>query len=160
MSKIPLLFSIAVLISVLPYCSEKPKNQDSPPLTAPELDFSKDFVQRLQKNGIVVIAVKSSVTGSLFKSIPNKAVWIKTNQGVLDVVFFQKPFKNKLIISPNKLNGKDGRYKYMLTDDPTAIGQIIDANRPLYFITYDNIFIKTDRLKLNKSLKSILLGDH
>ncbi|GMT48748.1 MAG: hypothetical protein IEMM0008_0287 [bacterium] len=160
MSKIPLLFSIVLVISLSLHCSDQLKNQKPSSLIPSELDFSKEFVQRLQKNGITVIEVKSSVEGALFKRTPNKAVWIKTKQGILDVVFFQKPFKNNLIIAYDKLNGKNGRYKYIIADyQRKTKSPIINANRPLYFIIYDNIFIVTDNLKLSKSLKLILLGD-
>ncbi len=159
MSKIPLLLTIVLVISLSLYCSDQPKSKESSPLISSELDFSKEFVQRLKAKGIIVIAVKPSVEGALFKVTPNKAVWIKTKQGIFNVVFFNKSDQAKLISITQIQSGKEDSYKYHLKERPNKEPQLIHANRPLYFTIRDNKYIVTDSLKLDKSIKSILTSD-
>jgi len=121
-----------------------------------DLSYTTEFVGMLRDAGLDVQSVQRSVWESFFPTT-NKAAWIRTNHGIADVVFFPTSVVTEplqIILSENEAQG---RYVYRVQAQSSE--QSIDANRPLYFTQYRNLFIVTDSTELDASLKRILVID-
>src|SRR5258706_1764337 len=90
------------LLVLLASCTTKPKPTESPKLTEAavstqtiqltqvviptDLAFSTPLVHVLSQSGLSILSVQSSTYMAYFQST-NKAVWIKTNEGIVEAVF-------------------------------------------------------------------------
>jgi uncharacterized protein (TIGR03067 family) len=141
----------------LAQAKEKKDKPDSPPVEAlPEnLRHAEELLQLLRDSGLVVKSVKLSIIGKLFRGkTGERAVWVKTDQGVVDAVFFPQAEAAKQVEVTPISNGEGGRYKYMVREKPGGPGPVIDANRPLYFLSHGRMVIQTDAREIEKRLRT------
>lgn len=123
------------------------------------LAFSTPLVQALSNSGLSVMSVQSSTFAAIFPST-NKAVWIKTNEGILDAVFFNNDIETKQIHITEQPDKTGGRYLYTIQAPPPTLlhDQTINAAFPLYFTVSSEIFMVTSSEELDKTLKYIFSG--
>ena len=91
----------------------------------------------------------------------NKAVWIKTDQGIVEAVFFPDPAEaGKIRITPLS-SETAGRYVYKIQAPPPTLSHdvTIDAGFPLYFTMQQGMFLITSSAGLDITLKRILPND-
>ena len=90
----------------------------------------------------------------------DKAVWIKTDAGIVEAVFFLDPAEVKQIHIAQSPNATTGRYIYTIHAPPPTLlhDQTIDAAFPLYFTVARGMFMETSSAELDKTLKRIFLG--
>jgi hypothetical protein len=125
-----------------------------------DLDFSSSLVQLLNNSGLNVLSVQSSTWNGMFQST-NKAVWIKTDQGIVEAVFFADPTEAKQIQITRLSNTRAGRYIYKIQAPPSTLlhDVTIDAAFPLYFTMQHGMFLITSNAELDITLKRILSND-
>jgi hypothetical protein len=123
-----------------------------------DLAFSSPLVQLLNHSGLSVLSVQSSPFMSMFQST-DKAVWIKTDQGIVEAVFFADPVEAEKLSITQQPDTETERYIYTLQAPSATLlhDQIIDSAFPLYFTVARGIFMVTNSTKLDKILKHVFL---
>jgi hypothetical protein len=158
------------LLVILTLCTSMPKPTESPKLTErtvsvqtiqptqvvipTELAFSIPLAQVLSQSGLSILSVQSSTYMAMFPST-DKAVWIKTNEGIVEVIFFADPSEVEQIHVTEQPNKSEGRYLYIIQAPPPTLlhDQTIDAAYPLYFIVSSDMLMVTSSEELDKTLK-------
>jgi hypothetical protein len=174
MKTLPHSVTTWLLLVVLTSCTNTPKPTESPKPTETtvstqaiqptqvviptDLVFSTPLVQVLSQSGLSILSVQSSIWQ--FPST-DKAVWIKTNEGIIDAVFFADSAEVeqiRIIEKPNEAEA--GRYLYTIQAPPPTLlhDQTIDAAFPLYFTVKSNMLMITSSEELDKTLKQIFSG--
>jgi hypothetical protein len=169
MKALHLLVTTFFLLVALSSCTSAPKLTESPSLTAvtqptqivipTDLTFSTPLVQVLSQSGLTIFSVQSSTYTAMFPST-DKAVWIKTNEGILEAIFFANSAEVEQIRITEQPNRSAGRYLYTI-QAPSPIllhDQTIDAAFPLYFTAKNDILMITSSEELDKALKHIFSG--
>ncbi len=174
--KTPHHFAITFfLLVVLTSCASMLKPTESPKLTSTsvvtqtiqptkvaiptDLAFSTPLVQGLSQSGLNIVSVQSSTYMAMFQST-DKAVWIKTNEGIVEAVFFANSVEVEQIHIAEQTNEAGGRYLYTIqAPAPTLLhDQTIDAAFPLYFTVKNDMLMITSSAELDKALKHIFSG--
>ncbi len=107
------------------------------------------FAEFLQNTGIAVESIHRSKLEGLFRHT-NKAAFIRTDKGVVEVVFDPNGAE-KIQISQSR----DGRsYRYSLRADNET--QTIDSRWPFYFVRHQNWFIVTRSESLASEIRLAL----
>jgi uncharacterized protein (TIGR03067 family) len=134
---------------------DKPDTKPVEPLPQ-NLLHAEELLRLLRDSGLVVESVKLSNKDSLFKGrdTTEKAVWVKTDQGIVEAVFFPKPENAEQVEVMPAPNGEGGRYKYTVREKPDWPATPIDANMPQYFVIYGRMFIMTDARDIEKKLSA------
>jgi hypothetical protein len=176
MRTFPHSVTIWLLLVVLTSCANIPKPTESPQpaeITVPtqtiqstqvmiptDLAFSTPLVQVLSQSGLSILSVQSSTYMAMFPST-NKAVWIKTNEGIIEAVFFADSAEVEQIHITERPNEAEvGRYLYTIqAPPPTQLHDLrIDAAFRLYFTTAHDMLMETSSAELDKTLKHIFSG--
>jgi hypothetical protein len=134
--------------------------QQSPaPEISDEFDYTADFVAALKAAGLSVQKVARSTWEGTFKD-ENKAAFIETDKGVVEVVIFTGAANAEKIRITSYMTNSDGpatRYKYRLKGAAMNGGASrIDAAYPVYFTMYKNWFIITMKSEMDVIIKSAL----
>ncbi len=90
----------------------------------------------------------------------DKAVWIKTNEGIVEAVFFGDSAEVEQIrITEQPNEAEKGRYLYTIQAPPPTLSHdlTIDAAFRLYFTTAHDMLMETSSAELDKTLKHIFL---
>lgn len=163
------------LLIVLTSCSSMPKPTETPKLTATiasmqtiqpiqvavptDLAFSTPLVQTLNQSGLSILSVQDSTYMAMFQST-TKAVWIETNEGIVEAVFFADSTEVEQIHITEQYNETMIRYLYLIQAPPPTLlhDQTIDAAFPLYFTAAENMLMETSSAELDKTLKHIFSG--
>ena len=113
-----------------------------------------EFAGLLNDKGIIVNSVHLSKLNSFFQGI-EKAAFFRTENGVLEVVFFPDPEgAEKVTVTEQR---KAGRYLYSFQGQPNPrFGDGFDSPRPMYFLMYRNWFIVLESEDLLNAVKSAL----
>ena len=92
-------------------------------------------------------------------SSTNKAVWIRTNEGIVEAVFFANSAEVQQIHIEEQTNQAESRYLYTIQAPAPTLehDQTIDAAFPLYFTAKNDILLITSSEELDKTLKHIFL---
>lgn len=124
-----------------------------------ELAFSTPLVQVLSQSGLSIMSVQDSTYMAMFAST-DRAVWIKTNEGIVEVIFFAHPSEVEQIHITEQPNQSGGRHLYIVqAPSPTLLhDQTIDAAFPIYFTVSNDMFMVTSSEVLDKTLKHIFSG--
>jgi hypothetical protein len=156
---------VLLFVGLLTACSSQTptfRQTFQPTLIAipPDLDFSSSLVRLLSNSDLNVQSVQSSIWNGMFQST-NKAVWIKTDQGIVDAVFFSDPAEARQIQVTRQSNTTVGRYIYKIQALPSTLSHdvTIDAAFPLYFTMRHAMFLVTSSAELDKTLKRIISND-
>jgi hypothetical protein len=123
-----------------------------------DLAFASPLVELLSNAGLAVESMQSSLYSSFFQST-DQAAWIKTDQGIVEAVFFRDSAEaGQIRVTP--VTGEAGRYLYKIqAPAPTLSHDItIDAAFPLYFTMQDSMFLVTSSAELDETLKRSLPG--
>jgi hypothetical protein len=104
---------VAVLLFALPYNLRAQQNQAV--LIPHDLEFAKDLVRDLNESGFDVKSVRYSKLngGELWTK---DAVWIKTEKGIFEAVFYNDPNKPSHVVL-TELPSKPGFHEYKITLD-------------------------------------------
>ncbi|BDG62146.1 hypothetical protein [Caldinitratiruptor microaerophilus] len=114
---------------------------------------SNQFVERLSKQGVEVEEVARSKWESFFPGGAHKAAWMRTNLGILDVIFFpEAEDADKIRIT--QIESDPGRYRYRVEIDGWS--SVIDSNAPELFTTRGNVFVVTRDAALDAAVKRAL----
>jgi hypothetical protein len=118
-------------------------------------EFAEPFVRTLERGGIVVQSVEGSTLEALFRHVTN-AAFIRTNQGVVEIVVFPGSTEAEQLSIIYTRDGPSG-HRYRI-EGPTLTGRSPDihAAAPEYFTLYKNWFIVTLSPDLEASIKRIL----
>lgn len=110
-----------------------------------------EFVRFLNEHGFKVLSVHRSKLEGFFRGV-NRAAFIRTDKGIIEVIFFSEPRGAEKI----EVTGQNraGRYIYTFRGQPDPKpGDIIDASRPVYFIKQGGWLIVIDDQKIDNALK-------
>jgi len=119
-----------------------------------DLIFATDLVRSLRASGVVVHSVRHSIWNGFFNAT-QKAAWIETDLGIVDVVFFPtKADAQGIRITPAD-NAAEGRFHYMVQEKPSSAAKLVDASRPLYFTINETQFLVTESRELDKVVKEL-----
>ncbi len=113
-----------------------------------------EFAQFLNGQGIKVNSVHASKLNGFFRTL-EKAAFLRTEKGVVEVVFFPEPLgAEKVKLTEHR---EKGRYVYTFEGQPSPEpGDGIDASRPMYFLMHGKWFIVTETEDLYNALKGAL----
>ena len=126
-------------------------------LVPPDQAYVEEFVQSLTDHGVTVRSVRQSKWSGFFPDT-SKAAWIKTDQGVLNVVFFATAARaDQIHVTPIADAAPDGS-KYEVKDDGARASRFIDARQPLYFTIANDVFVVTADPDLDQTVKEMLAG--
>lgn len=122
-------------------------------LVPDRISYAKRFVQHLSDAGLSVQKVAlSKYNGGFFG--PTKAVWIKTDQGILEVVFFDKSADLDAIQLREEETGTAIYHKYTITLAQKTTE--MEGRLPIYFTKYQDMLIITYAAEFNDSLNLLL----
>ena len=122
-------------------------------LVPAQVSYATGFVQRLSDAGWRVQKVALSIyNGGYFG--PTKAIWIKTDKGILEVVFFDKPADLDAIQLQEEESGTPGYHRYRITLANKTEG--MEGRLPVYFTKHQDKLIITYDRELNEALNSLL----
>lgn len=123
-------------------------------LVPPDLSFATAFVQTLSDSGWTIQAVRLSIFNGGIIPQTRKAAWIKTDKGVLEVLFFDKLGDLESIQITEDDDSTPSQHKYTVKSGNEShqwAGRL-----PVYFAKYRNILIITYDSKLNDAIRSTL----
>jgi len=113
-----------------------------------------EFAQFLGDHGIIVKSVHRSKMEGFFRGV-KKAAFIKTDKGILEVLFFaESTGAEKVQVTERR---EEGRYIYSFEGQPELKqGDIIDSSLREYFTMHQNLFIVTRDEELDAAVKRAL----
>lgn len=116
------------------------------------------FARFLDDRGIKVKSVHGSKLNGFFRGL-RKAAFFRTDKGIVEIIFFPDPAGAERIEVTEQR--KPGRYLYSFRGQPhpNPPGDIIDSNRPMYFLMHRNWFIVPDSKEFYDELKGALKED-
>ena len=102
----------------------------------------------------MVHSVRHSTWNGFFNA-SEKAAWIETDRGIVEVVFFPtKADAERIRITPVD-NAAAGRFRYMIQETPSNVARVVDGNRPLFFTIKDAQFLVTSSRELDMVVKRL-----
>jgi hypothetical protein len=140
--------------SVVAFAS-RPRAQisDVSHLVPDQISYARGFVQHLSDAGLSVQKVAlSKYNGGFFG--PTKAVWIKTDKGILEVVFFDTPADLDAIQLHGEESVDPNYHKYTIT--LVNKNESIEGRLPVWFTKYQDALIITYDSEFNKTLNLLL----
>ena len=167
--------AIGLIVVILVSCTSAAGPTKSPPLeetaatkhgmqSTPvgiptDLAFATALVQLLSQSGVGIRSVQSSKYMAMFEST-DQAVWIQTDEGIVEAVVFTDPSEARQIHITQQPHETAGRYLYRIQAPPPTLShdQTIDAAFPLYFTVERGMFMVTSSPELDNTLKSIFTG--
>jgi len=120
-----------------------------------QVAYATGFVQRLSDGGLWIRRVAlSKYNGGYFG--PTKAVWVETEKGILEAVFFDKPADLDCIQLHEEQTGnpKKHRYTVSLPNGQTVTWDMGHAS--VYFIKDRDTLVITRSGELNEALNFLL----
>ena len=119
-----------------------------------------EFGRFLSAHGLTVESLHRSKLESMFRRV-EKAAFIKTDKGIVQVVFFPAPADaEKIKITYSKNVAETVPHKYVIEQPITADSQTIESAYPMYFTLHINWFIETSECGLDAILKRSLGQDN
>ena len=112
---------------------------DASTLVPADLAFAKPFVQLLLDGGWTVQPVRPSKLNGFFRAT-NKAAWIDTDKGVLEVIFFENPTQIEQIQITEERSDIATYHKYVL-QTPNETRRM--EGSATYFTKHGNMLIVT-----------------
>jgi hypothetical protein len=123
-------------------------------LVPADLAFAKPFVQLLLDGGWTVQPVRPSKLNGFFRAT-NKAAWIDTNKGVLEVIFFENPAQVEQIQITEERTDIATYHKYVLqalTETRRMEGGVT------YFTKHGNMLIVTIDAGVHEALDRLFVS--
>jgi hypothetical protein len=119
-----------------------------------DLSFATAFVQTLSDSGWTVQSVRHSIFNGGIIPQTRKAAWIKTEKGVLEVLFFEKLDDLEQVQIKEDDDSTPSQHKYTVTTGNES--HQWGGRLPVYFAKYRNVLIITYDSKLNDAIRSTL----
>jgi hypothetical protein len=135
-----------------PSAAPSAQRADVSPLVPADLVYAKGFVQHLSDSGWAIQLVLPSKFNGFFHET-KKAVFIETDKGILEVVFFDEEADVARIQTNEEKSGIPDFHKYRVTSARTT--QRIEGGAT-YFTKYRNMLIMTGDHDLTNKLSRIL----
>jgi hypothetical protein len=135
--------------------SANAQGRDISQIVPPQVSYATPLVQQLSDGGLQIQKVAlSKYNGGYFG--PTKAVWVKTDKGILEAVFFDKPADlNRIQLQEDQTgNAENHKYTVTLSDGRTVTWNMGHAS--VYFIKYKDALIITRDGELNEALNFML----
>jgi len=122
-------------------------------LVPAQIGFATEFAQRLSDSGWRVQKVAlSKFNGGYFG--PTKAAWIKTDHGVVEVVYFDKPAELEAVKLIEETPPDAAYHKYEIV--LAAKIERMEGSMPVFLTKFqDKLLVVSDR-KLNEALTDVL----
>ena len=118
------------------------------------------FAQYLNTHGVTVQSVHGSKLGGMFRGV-EKAAFIRTDKGIVEIVFFPGPMDAERIrVTYTKNAIQIVPHKYVIEQPITHDTKTIEAAYPVYFTLHKNWFIETSESELDAILKRVLGQDN
>ena len=147
MKKLALFSFLIVLSWIMISCASQSKTI-APPVSAAqkrdvsylvpaELSYAKEFVQFLNDSGWSIEAIYPSKFNGFFRET-NKAAFIKTDRGIIEVVFFDKDAEVEQVQVSEEQSKIPRYHKYKIQ---TPMTQQSIEGAATYFKKYRNMFI-------------------
>jgi hypothetical protein len=131
------------------------QGRDVSQMVPPQVSYATEFVQRLSDGGLWIQRVAlSKYNGGYFG--PTKAVWVKTDKGILEAVFFDKPAELDRIQLQEEETGNPKTHRYILTLPNGQIVKWDTGHSAVYFIKNRDALIITRAGELNEALNFLL----
>jgi hypothetical protein len=125
------------------------QSADVTQLVPAQISFATEFIQHLSNAGLTVQRVSlSKYNGGFFG--PTKAAWIKTDKGVIEVVFFDKLDELEAIQLKEEESGNPNYHRYRITLTNTT--HTIEGRLPVYFMKYQNKLVITYDRQFSETL--------
>ena len=161
MRPLVLLIITAVLVGmdISPKCAALSRTQqsdeDSSLLRPTDSSYPEamKFAEFLREHSFKVESLHRSKLEGFFRGVP-KAAFIRTDKGVVEVIFFADPGSAEKVETTERMN--QGRYIYTFSGQPQPdlASDKIDAAYPIYFVTHDNQFIVTQDAGIAATLRA------
>ena len=149
----PLTIALAVGCLVLSAASSA-SGQDVSHLVPARLSFATSFIQYLSDGGWKVRDVRDSIYNGGIIPETKRAAWIKTDQGILEALFFEKQADLEKIRIVEEPGSNASYHKYTVTTATSTQG--MEGRLPVYFTKYRNALIVTYDRKLTERLMRLL----
>src|SRR4030095_4001266 len=128
-----------------------PRNDVSPLV---ELTYARDFIQLLRDKGVNIQGVFPSKLNGFFHET-NRAAFVQTGKGVLEVVFFDTDAEVEQIEINEERSDIPNYHSYVIRSLKTT-GKMEGAAN--YFAKYRNVLIVTIDRDLNHSVNQLLMS--
>lgn len=149
-----LLMIVGASVFTCPFRSSA-QGRDVSRIVPQQVGYATGFVQRLSDGGLWIRRVAlSKYNGGYFG--PTKAVWVETDKGILEAVFFDKPAELDRIRLHEEETGNPKKHKYTVT---MPAGQTVTwetGHTAVYFIKYQDALIITRSGDLKDALNFLL----
>jgi hypothetical protein len=148
---------VAAVVLVAGYSRALGQGADISHLVPAQITFATEFAQRLSDGGWTVQKVSLSKFNGGFIG-PTKASWIKTDHGILEVVYFDKPAELEAIKLIEETPPDASYHQYQIILAETL--QRMEGRMPVFLTKFrDKLIVVYDR-KLNEALADVLKTDH
>jgi len=149
---------VAVFFLVLfcfPVVAQTPRSQDESLLRSSDRAYADatEFAHFLNQQGIAVKSIHRSKLEGFFRGL-YKAAFFKTDQGILEVIFFPDGGAEKVSVTEHR-EGKRHIYSFRGQPQPDPSRDTINAAYPEYFIMHGGWFILTLDEKLSNAVRSL-----
>ena len=148
------LMIFAASVFTCPFRSSA-QGRDVSRIVPQQVGYATGFVQRLSDGGLWIRRVAlSKYNGGYFGS--TKAVWVETDKGIFDAVFFDKPadLERIQLHEERTENPKKHKYTVSLPNGQTVTWEM--GHAAVYFIKYQDALIITRSGDLNEALNFLL----
>jgi hypothetical protein len=135
-----LLFVLPILQADFGRAAPSLQGQDVSHLVPPTLNFANSFVQTLSDSGWSIKRVGLSIYNGGMGGT-TKAAWIKTDKGVLEVLFYETSAEVKRIRLKENDDSTPNYHKYTVRWPNTHRPSGFEGRLPVYFTKYGTILI-------------------
>ena len=168
MKPVSLLIVLATMASAFTNCSSQgsvtappsavTQAKDVSHLVPAELNYAREFVQFLSDAGWGIHLIRPSKFNSFFRDT-NRAAFIRTDRGVVEVIFFDKEADVEQIQVDLQEDKLPKSHHYIIEKPPTTKQSLVGGG-PTYFIKHRNMFMITIDRELSDELHRLLAPNH
>lgn len=142
-----ILTLIIVVLILISGCATS-NSRTKVPIPA-DMAFVAPFVERMEKAGLRVIEVRPSVYESFFAQF-HKAAWIRTDLGIVDLVFFDDE-ASAGAVHVRESTAQGPSYEVRVGEWQ----RVIKNDKPFYFITRGNVWVVTQSKDLSDAIEGL-----
>jgi hypothetical protein len=122
-----------------------------------DLSYATDFVRLVESTGLVVIEVLRSHNEAMLRET-HKAAFVRTNKGVIEVVFFPgETDAEKITVTYSRIASSAVPHRYVINGEAiNGKSETWEAASPQYITLHKNWFITTSECDLDTLIKRAL----
>ena len=143
-----------VVVSCFAVPAQRPGSPDDSLLrpSHPAYADAMEFARFLNEHNIAVKSIHNSKLNGFFRGLP-KAAFLRTDKGILEVIFFPDNGAEKVSVTERRDNN---RYIYSFRGQPhpNPPRDIYNSARPVYFIMHGGWFVVTYNEEASTAVKS------